>query len=666
VTGGELSAGRHPIEANLMALLETGQEPSIAALGGLEAIASAVQRLSASPLMPEVLRPLLRYWDHAPAQDRSLVASIVRNLLEGASTDYVLIEAVDILDTFRPLPDEADEACFAIFLGKAGRSEGDLAGLARGAALDGAFRWASSNRRWQFRLLDFLLGLSPVDEAVFLGHAAKIIGVAYSHWRERELLLKLAELAAVEPARQDASFELGMANLADGLDASSREAAQEFLLKAKDWFDHSTSSRESNPEAHLYRDCLELLTQFGAGLGREHLTATRDRVWANAFELTAWHRHENAPSWLGSRHAEAACWSMMANAIAGLVEHLDQTAWWEPSAVIEQHILATYSAGRSILRRRENGTLETFVRPRIAASLARAEGQAHLLKTWLTKNAAHEWANEARQLITEVDRFVEREKGPQNPSEAVASGLTVTALIEKASLPAVVKGNLMAVVSNAFALQLDNLTLAEVDIIEKCRGAVAVHPDHRDNAHGQRLFDTALLWTVRFVYTRLEVTQKDDPTVAYLFERPDGKLAHEDELKADYFRWLSTNAAGTDLEPTNLGGGRGDLKLKSSGERIVIEVKREMSDASFDAIADSYAAQTTDYQNVSIRLGFLLVLNLVASNSEGTPHISTLFEPRDIRRIGEAVPRSITIVKVPGRRMRPSDLTKAAKSKKIR
>ena len=87
-----------------MALLEAGQEPSITALGGLEAIASAVRRLSASPLMPEVLRPVLRFWDQASAQDRTLAASIVQNLMEGASTDYVLIEAVDILDSFRPPP----------------------------------------------------------------------------------------------------------------------------------------------------------------------------------------------------------------------------------------------------------------------------------------------------------------------------------------------------------------------------------------------------------------------------------------------------------------------------------------------------------------------------------------------------------------------------------
>lgn len=649
-----------------MALLEAGQEPSVAALGGLEAIADEAQTLSASPVVPELLLSLLRFWDQAAAQDRPLLARTFRSLLEGASADFVLMEVIDILDMFRPLQHGADEVCFAILLAKAGGIDGRLTALARGAALDGAFRYATSNRRWQLRLLDFLLGLSMDEDPVYLCHAAKITGVAYSHWREQGLLSKLAELANVKAAQPDTSFELGMAYLVDGLDASSQDTAQGFLQKAQTWFDQSASARESNPEARLYRDCLDLLTQYSAGLDKERLSKTRDRILANAFELTAWRRDDSSPSWLGSRHAEAACWSVMASRIAGLVEHLDETAWWDPSAVIEQHILATYTAGRSILRRRKDGSLELLLRPRIAASLARVEGQAYQMKTWLSKNAAHEWADEARQLIKAVERFAELEKGPQNPSEAAVPCLTVAALIDKASLPAVVKRNLTAVVSNAFALQLANLTHAEVEIIERSRATVAIHPDHRDNPSGQRLFDTVLLWTVRFVYTRLEVTQRDDPTVAYLFERADGTLAHEDELQADYFRWLSTNAAGTDLEPTNLGGGRGDLKLKSSGERLVIEVKREMSDSSFDALADYYGAQSTDYQNVSVRLGFLLVLDLVASNNQGTPHITTLFETRDIRRTGEPVPRSITIVKVPGRRKRPSDLTKVAKSKKIR
>jgi len=156
-------------------------------------------------------------------------------------------------------------------------------------------------------------------------------------------------------------------------------------------------------------------------------------------------------------------------------------------------------------------------------------------------------------------------------------------------------------------------------------------------------------------------TLKDDPTVTYLFERADGKLAHENELQADFFRWLSSSTAGSDLEPTNLGGGRADLRLKSSSERLVIEVKRESVDSSFDAIAASYAAQTTDYQNVSIRLGFLLVLDLATPNREGTPHITSLVHMREIQRTGEETSRLITIIKVPGRRLRPSDLTRLSK-----
>jgi hypothetical protein len=45
------------------------------------------------------------------------------------------------------------------------------------------------------------------------------------------------------------------------------------------------------------------------------------------------------------------------------------------------------------------------------------------------------------------------------------------------------------------------------------------------------------------------------------------------------------------------------VALKATGERMVIEIKREINDVSFDSLARNYAGQTTDYKNVSIRLG---------------------------------------------------------------
>jgi len=635
VTDDSASRVKHPLEAQLVAAAEAGREVTIAELGGPETILAAVPDLAASRMMPGLLSALLRNWAEASSGHETVVAQAVTDLLEGATTDFVVMEAVDLLETFRPLPAALDDRCFSIFLAKAARTNPDVNGLARGAALDGAFRWAAVNRRRQLRLLDFLLGVSPLDDRDFVCRAAKISGVAYSHWRERELLSKLTEYATTGPTAGDACFELGMAYLADGLDATSEQAARALLNDAKTWFAQAASARESNPEARLYQDCLETLTEFATGPNKARLKEVLDRVRSHAFELKAWWQNDNSPRWLGARHTEAACWNLLANTIAGLTEHLDEMAWWEPSVVIEQYVLATYTAGRSIFRRRADGSLAFLLRPPLTATIAREQGQAHLLKSWLKRNLDHEWAHEARELIEEVDRVVARGKGQVDPSEAAAPGLRVAALIDQARLPETVKTSLGAAICNAFALQLSNLTQAEVDVVETCRAAVEKHPDHQSNPHGQALFDTVLLWTVRFVHNRLEVTQNDDPTVAYLFERANGSLPREDELQADYYRWLTTAAAGTDLEPTNVGGGRADIRLKSSGERLVIEVKRELVDASFGALATSYAAQSTDYQNVSIRIGFMLVMDLVEPKLEGTPHLTTLFETHEVLRAGE-------------------------------
>ena len=312
--------------------------------------------------------------------------------------------------------------------------------------------------------------------------------------------------------------------------------------------------------------------------------------------------------------------------------------------------------------RDQHGGVGSLVRPRIRKSVATQAGQAHQLRIWLEHNATHEWAVEAQDLIAEVERFVEESVRPQNPSEAVSERTSLAAIIESSGIPQQGKNALLNVVKNAVQLQLDNLTGSEIAIIDRCCRKAQGHIDYSANANGARLFDTVLLWTVRFIFNRLELTKGDDLTGAYLFEHPDGSLPHENELQNDYFRWLTTCASGVDLEPTNVASGRADIRLKSGPERLVVEVKREERDCSFDALCNAYAAQTTDYQNVSIRLGVLLVLDLATPNREGTPHLTSLFEMREIQRCGESVSRLILIVKVPGRRKRPSDLTKRAKA----
>lgn len=653
--------GMHPIEAELIEVVKSGRDWQLEDLGGITKLAPAARSLGRTPMMPELLHPLVLGWSDAKAADRDAHRSVMLDLLEVTTTDFVLLEAVDILEHHRPLPDDGDELCFMLFLAKAATGDHSLSGLARGAALDGAFRWAGDNRRWQLRLLDFFLGLTLGDDTEFLRRAAKIVGIAFSHWRDKELVEVLHKLAQLEAIRPEAAFELGMAALAEAMDRTDSNTAATAFREARDWFGESDGVSEHCPEASLYRDGLDLLLSFHSGAASASFGTVSARVQHHAFELHAW-SGGSGPPWLGVRQAEAACWSALASAVAGLADSLDEPSWWEPAAVIDVGLLSVYSAGRSILCRDQHGGVETMVRPRIRASLAAQAGQAHQVRMWLQQNASHEWAAEARDLIAQIDAFIEQSVSPKNPPEAASERTSLAAIIARSNIPEEQRTVLFGVVANAVSLQVANLTGAEADVIERCCEEATGHTDYSANTNGARLFDTVLLWLVRFIFNRLELTKGDDPTGAYLFERADGSLPHEDELQQDFFRWVATYAAGSDLEPTNIASGRADIRLRSGPERLVVEVKREETDCSFDALFKSYAAQTTDYQNVSIRLGVLLVLDLATPNREGTPHLTSLFEMRHVRRCGESRSRLILIVKVPGRRKRPSDLTKLAKA----
>lgn len=652
----------HPLEKALQALLVQGKTPFVDDLGGLEAIAKAASSLATSPLAGEILLALLRTPSEALGDDAHLWKETIGCLVRGATSDIVLIEMVDATIACGELRETAVEDVFMAFLHKAADLSGPISGYARAIALEGAFRLAASTRRMQFRVLDVLLGIKASDEPTFLRYAAKIMGVAHSHWREGELLGILKGLAECEEASYDASFEMGMAGLTSALDESRRDVADSLFRDALLWFKKAEATRETAPEAVLYGECLTLLTDFEAHKNKLELSRRSASIHKAAFELLAWHTDASAPAWLGARHLQAACWNDLANTLASLAESLDEVSWWEPKVVIESQVLAAYSAGRTILKRNLDGYLETLVRPRIESSIRGREGQAYLLKRWLGQNREHELVPEANAVLEGIERAMpNRAEVSRNPVEAAAVWAPVAAVLSQARCSEDTERRVREVIANAFASSIENLSGAEIDIFDHCRSAVENHPDHRDNIRGAKLFDTVLLWTVRFLKNRLEVTRKDDPSVAYLFETVDGTVPPESALQEDYFRWLSTQAAAGEIEATNLGGGRADVALKTTGERIVIEVKRETQDASFDFLAKSYAGQTTDYQNVSIRLGFLLVLDLTEAKRQGTPHIRSLVECRSVLRKDEAEPRHVVVVKVPGRRYLPSAISASAR-----
>lgn len=648
----------HPFETLLLNILEHGEKPDVDRFGSASALLESSTVLGNSRLMPEFMKFALMAMTESSGSERDFLGEFVCCCLENATDDFVLIESVDLLDGCRPLPGEGDERCFARFLSLA--ADLTLSPLARAAGLDGAFRWAVFERRRQFRLLDFLLGIGKDDNPVFLARAAKIMGVAYSHWREHDLVQRLRELAESENANDEVFFELAMSRLTDGLEMNDRRKAAEAFEAARYWFSISSQHREQRPDAEAYVCCLDVLVAFSRGELYGHLEKIALSIADDAFQMDAWHADRKDPPWLGARHAESACWNMLALNLKGLSTQLDEISWWEPAVVVENHVLACYVAGRSILKRSSQNGIAALVRPRIESSLASREGQAHSLRQWLVRNADHEWSDEARELLQRVDALVSRELHDY-PSKAAPIWPRVAELIDEARIPADAKASAQSAIVNAISLHLDHLSDAETTIIENCIAAVTQCHDYNNNSNGKLLFDAVLVWTVRFLNSRLEMTRQHDPGVAYLFEHEDRSLPKEDELQADYHRWMFSNVANTEIEISNVGGGRADMRFTCGGERLVVETKREKTDCSFDALEKAYSAQATDYQNVSIRLGLLLVLDQTERRIGGTPHISTLVRTSAILRKGETDPRMLVIVKVPGRRLLPSDLTKAAK-----
>lgn len=209
-------------------------------------------------------------------------------------------------------------------------------------------------------VLDFFLGLAPGDDTEFLRRAAKIVGVAFSHWRDKELVEVLRKLAQLEAVRPEAAFELGMAALAEAMDRADSNVAATAFREARDWFGESDGVSEHRPEASLYLDGLDLLLGFHSGATSASLGTVSARVQQHAFELHAW-SGGSGPPWLGARQTEAACWSALASAIAGLAGSLDEPSWWKPAAVIEEGLLSVYSAGRSILRRDQHSASNELV-----------------------------------------------------------------------------------------------------------------------------------------------------------------------------------------------------------------------------------------------------------------------------------------------------------------
>lgn len=630
---------RHPlhlVELRLVNALESGERITLDDIGGAATVELVVDELRRSPLLPEVVRLVVEAMQpSAVAVSPDGLAPLLAALVGGVEDDIVLHEIVGVIDRSRirsPLLDAQLLGGLLLLV-----QNHALAFTTRAFALDGAFRLANATTASRYSLLAVLVALSTDDDPRFLRLAAKIVGVAHSHWKAEGLLDLLRRLATIADVAEEALFEVGVAELSSGLDSTTRQHAVECFVAARGTFGEVLAHRPDRPDAHLYATALEGLLGFAEGASATEIGHLADRISRCAAELVIWHASDDDPPWLGARFAEMAAWRTLAVRLGTLAARLDEEAWYEPAAVIEQEILVAYTASRTMLFRDRDGGIESVVSPRIEAGAGR---KRVLLQHWLKRNQGTELAGAATRLLAALEQTGSR-GAPSEWAVEAPPGRVV-------HLPRPLESLLRLQDVAGFPHQ--------TEIIERCSDVLTGVADYHVNSV-RDLFDAVMLMTLRFLSSRMDLSVATSGRVDYLFEYPRGTPPHERRLQEDFQDFMSSMLLGIlDTERPNVAGGRADVVFAKPPHRLVVEVKRELQDASFEALFRAYQGQAAEYQNTNIRLGLLLVLDLTEKPS-GAVHITEQVEARLVQRPGENQRRGLVAVRVPGNRPRPSHVT---------
>ncbi|QDT45679.1 hypothetical protein Pan241w_58060 [Gimesia alba] len=638
------------IENKMVDILETGAEPKIINFGSLDELLGSSELIGSSPLLPEFILMVLE----DPCRPEECLDDhwkFIEKTLPFCVKGSALAEIVDLIDRANKQSKELFHVYMQIF------SKSDSSIVARSAALDGAIRYVICDPQLRFELISNLLTITKNDDKDLIRCTAKIIGVAHANWPEPELFKKLVELAENLEAMDQVAFEIGSCKIQFALNAVDAESVETEFHDSKYWFEQSINADDNRHDAAIYLECVKCLLDFYRGRDI-NVAEVSSNLKKQVTFLRAWNRTDANPPWLFNNTVQLFYWEMLGHKLSRLNAELLTPSWYEPAMVVEEFLSAVWQSSKSLLMKGAETGLEAFVRPRIEGTVAANIGQAYALKQWLQRNPKHNDFDTVHELAQKIDAVVQENYSGSHTSIQILDPsfpriLNDTNVVKKQLVQQAIK--------DSQTLSLKNLSVHQVAIIEDCIKFVENHPDYQKEIY-RKLYNSILLWTVRFLDSRLEMTQKDEPVIKYLFKQDNGKKPKEEKLQADFNNVMTSIIGGTDIEVMNVAGGRADVLFRLNTERIVTEVKREERDSSFDNLIAEYSAQAADYQNVSGRLGLVLVLDQTTS-ANGTPHISTLVKPTQLTREGESIPRMLVFIKVPGERLRPSDLTKQAKKK---
>ncbi|MER8918252.1 hypothetical protein NKI32_31270 [Mesorhizobium sp. M0761] len=519
----------------------------------------------------------------------------------------------------------------------------------RSHALRGAMLLAQENAVLVRRLQASILDVSMDDDPQFLRHVAKVAGAILRRYHDADFRSLLEQLATLDAAADEASIEIGLAELREGLAAPTGDALWSALESARSWFERSLDNSEHRPDAKLYKLCTTfLLTVQDDGL-RAEMKERLPNLETAAIEYTAFAQARHAShSWLAVSSKERFHWLSMATKLAALANSLTKEVWLDVALVIEDELLSIFYPGSEVFGLPSTPGLDASMQDATIRGLRERRYYLQALDEWLQVNTDHGKAGAVSELRETLKGTMEGTLY-RRPFDATTTSRLVEVLEDAGFSEAVAQMGVSELRMHADA----NVLVA--DLWQQVVNQFSAQPDYSNFLDARMLVESLVGLLLKFVDARSNIGVSTDPAASYLFVR-SGKLPVEHDLQLDFLKFLQTGGAPTfQAEARDRGGGRADIDVQFRGVKTIVEVKKDDNVSDNAALSKRYAGQATGYLTTGVRFGFLLVLDLTDRKGH-QQHISERITVERKTPAGSSTEYLIVVARVQALRKTPHDL----------
>lgn len=487
----------------------------------------------------------------------------------------------------------------------------------------------------RFRALAFMTSVTLDDSPDLLERLPKLVGLAMDQWRESALEGVLTMLLEHPGAQTDAMFELGLFALRTALERKSVDSVMRGLVDARARFAAVEAAEEAREDATVYRCALDVVMAYSAAPAIAPVDAfDESSALAEALGHRAAFSTRNAMGgWAAPRGLAEAEWFTLANSLRLAVPALGKASWRNPAETLSQ-VLAAYQASRSVTVVSPEG-LRLVLEPPVQAAFLRREGLIeHLRSALKAGDVADEQADAALELLERVDTGDGSGGGDAvgkvwAAAPALAAQLGVDADFKGVDALATavdVAPDAVAWMNNEADSRARALARSTDPVVDGLLAAVMTGLDNCGDLQGtvREEFVELMTAVLRFAADRVDASRESwKQDIAYLFPPAPGSGHFGEEcLQKDLYRWLCNSSLrpATRLEERDVGAGRADVSVTRS-HRFVIEVKRELHDASREALNVAYGGQAAAYSASGPRVSLTMVLDLT-DHSAGVPSLA--------------------------------------------